>query len=214
MKVDRFASLLNAMATNQESRNLNAMQAEFALKLIHRLSHRDCKTMDTLRTVITTAESSTATSRQAFALLGWLVVCFAPTLAVVWVAPDDWFAALNKPEWNPPSWLFGPVWTILYAMMAVSAWLVWREGGWLKQGWPLALFLMQLALNAIWTPLFFGMHSPALAFVDIVLLWLLIAATLWSFWPVSRLASLLLIPYLVWVSFAAVLNFIIWRMNL
>lgn len=170
--------------------------------------------MDISRTFSAEDENTNATSHQVIALVGWLVLCFVPTLTAGFVSMDDWFAALNKPVWNPPGWLFGPVWTFLYAVMAVSAWLVWREGGWLKQGWPLGLFLMQLTLNAVWTPLFFGMHSPALAFVDIALLWLTIAATLWSFWPVSRLASLLLIPYLGWVSFASVLNFTIWRMNI
>jgi translocator protein len=169
--------------------------------------------MDISRTVNTTEMNSNARGYQTLTFFGWLALCFTPTLTAAFVSTDGWFATLNKPVWNPPSWLFGPVWTILYSVMAVSAWLVWREGGWVKQRWPLILFLMQLILNALWTPLFFAAHSPALAFVEIVLLWLMIAATLWSFWPVSRFASLLLIPYLAWVSFAAVLNFTIWQLN-
>lgn len=98
-------------------------------------------------------------------------------------------------------------------MMGVAAWLVWREGGWKTRLWPLRLFLVQLLLNAIWTPLFFGMHQIGLALVDITLLWLSLVATLIAFWKVGRPAGLLLVPYLAWVSFAAFLNFTLWRMN-
>ena len=98
-------------------------------------------------------------------------------------------------------------------MMAVSAWLVWRRGGWCKQRKSLLIFLAQLALNALWTPLFFGWHRPGVAFAEIVLLWLAIATTLTAFRPVSRVAAWLLAPYLAWVSFAAVLNFTLWRLN-
>jgi translocator protein len=127
--------------------------------------------------------------------------------------PGEWYGALTKPAWNPPGWLFGPVWTALYTMMAVAAWLVWRQGGWARQRSPLLLFLTQLTLNALWTPLFFGAHWLGVAFADIVLLWLAIAATLASFRRVNRLAAWLLAPYLAWVGFAAVLNFTLWRMN-
>jgi tryptophan-rich sensory protein len=98
-------------------------------------------------------------------------------------------------------------------MMAVAAWLVWRHGGWAAQRRPLGLFLAQLALNAAWTPLFFGLHWPGVAFFEIVLLWLAIAATIAAFRPVSRAAMGLLMPYLAWVSFAAALNFTLWRLN-
>jgi tryptophan-rich sensory protein len=101
----------------------------------------------------------------------------------------------------------------LYTAMAVAAWLVWRRGGWATQRRPLLLFLAQLALNAVWTPLFFGLHRPDLAFGEIVLLWLAIAATLAAFCSVSPAAAWLLAPYLAWVSFAAVLNFTLWRLN-
>jgi tryptophan-rich sensory protein len=105
------------------------------------------------------------------------------------------------------------VWTALYAMMAVAAWRVWRRGGLAAQRRPLALFLGQLALNAAWTPLFFGLHRPGLAFAEMLLLWLAIAATLAAFRRVNRAAAWLLAPYLAWVSFAAVLNFTLWRLN-
>jgi tryptophan-rich sensory protein len=147
------------------------------------------------------------------ALAGWLTACFAAASLGAVFMPGEWYASLKKPEWNPPVWIFGPVWSALYAMMAVAAWLVWRQGGWGKQRKPLLVFLAQLALNALWTPLFFGLHWPGLAFAEIVLFWLAIAATLAAFCSVNRAAAWLLAPYLAWVSFAAVLNFTLWRLN-
>jgi translocator protein len=151
--------------------------------------------------------------RRLLALVGWLLLCFAAASMGGFFGPGEWYASLRKPSWNPPGWVFGPVWTALYAMMAVAAWLVWRRGGWSAQRRPLIFFLVQLALNALWTPLFFGLQRPGLAFAEIVLLWLAIAATLTVFRPVSRAAAWLLAPYLAWVSFAAVLNFTLWRLN-
>lgn len=160
------------------------------------------------------ANSSTnPTSRQTLALVGWLTLCFAASGTAVFVSVDGWYASLLKPSWNPPAWVFAPVWTLLYAMMAIAAWLVWREGGWKEQRWALGLFLLQWLLNALWTPLFFGMHRPGLAFAEITLLWLALAATLVSFCRVRKLAGVLLMPYLAWVSLAVVLNFAIWRLN-
>lgn len=148
-----------------------------------------------------------------FGLIGWMLLCFAGSAVGALFMPGEWYAALNKPAWNPPGWIFGPVWTALYAMMALAAWLVWQQGGFAVQRRPLGLFLLQLALNALWTPLFFGLHQPGLAFVGIILLWLAILATLLTFWRVSRAAAWLLVPYLAWVSFATVLNGTIWRLN-
>jgi translocator protein len=146
-------------------------------------------------------------------LAGWLALCYgAASLGAIFM-PGEWYATLNKPSWNPPGWIFGPVWSALYSLMAVSAWLVWKRGGFVAQRRPLALFLTQLVLNTAWTPLFFGLHRPGIAFVEIVLLWLAIAATLVAFRPVSRVAAWLLAPYLAWVSFAAALNFTLWRLN-
>ena len=107
--------------------------------------------------------------------------------------PGEWYAALKKPAWNPPGWVFGPVWTALYTMMAVAAWLVWQRGGFATQRRPLVLFLAQLVLNATWTPLFFGLHRPGVAFAEILLLWLAIAWTLAAFWRVQRAAAWLLV---------------------
>lgn len=150
---------------------------------------------------------------QFLALIGWLLLCFAAAGSAVFVSVDGWYAALNKPSWNPPASLFGPAWTILYTLMAVAAWLVWREGGWSVRGKILGLFLAQLLLNALWTPLFFGLHWMDVAFAEILILWVMIALTMKAFWKVKPAAGLLLLPYLAWVSFAAVLNFTIWRMN-
>jgi tryptophan-rich sensory protein len=150
---------------------------------------------------------------QAFALIGWLALCFAAAGTAAFVSIDGWYEALQKPTWNPPPWVFGPAWTVLYISMAVAAWLVWREGGWKTQGRALGLFVVQWALNALWTPLFFGLHRPGLAFAEITILWLVLAATLAAFWRVNKVAGALLVPYLAWVSFAAALNFAIWRLN-
>jgi translocator protein len=151
--------------------------------------------------------------KAALALAGWLALCFgAASLGGIFM-PGEWYATLKKPSWNPPGWIFGPVWTALYTMMAVAAWLVWKRGGFAGQRKPLALFLTQLVLNAIWTPLFFGLHWPRIAFAEIVMLWLAIAATLDAFRAVSRAAAWLLAPYLAWVSFATLLNFALCRLN-
>ena len=128
-------------------------------------------------------------------------------------AGQEWLATLAKPSWNPPSWVFGPVWTALYGMMAVAAWLIWRQRRHRPIAAPICLFVVQLVFNAAWSPLFFGLHRPGLAFADIVLLWVSLAATLWMFGKRRTVAGLLLTPYLLWVSFAAALNFAIWRLN-
>ena len=150
---------------------------------------------------------------QALVLAALLILCLgAGALGSLVTLPaiPGWYAALDKPAWTPPNWLFGPVWTALYVMMAVSAWLVWRRAG---VGPALGAFFVQLAFNAAWSPLFFGMHLIGLALIDIVLLWLALAAALALAWRVHRAAGALLVPYLVWVSYATALNFAIWRMN-
>jgi tryptophan-rich sensory protein len=127
---------------------------------------------------------------------------------------DTWYPTLAKPSFNPPAWVFGPTWTVLYILMGVALFLVWRQGL-DTPGVKLALtlFAVQLALNGLWSILFFGMQSPAWAFAEILLLWLAIVATLWAFWRLMPVAGWLLVPYLAWVSFAAVLNGSIWILN-
>ncbi len=151
--------------------------------------------------------------RAWLALVGWIVLCFGAAAIGAFFPPGEWYQSINKPTWNPPAWVFGPVWTTLYAMMAVAAWRVWRQGGFAKQRGPLGIFLLQLALNAAWSLLFFGLKQPGIAFAEIVLLWLAIAWTIAAFRRVQRFAAWLLVPYLAWVSFAAFLNGTLWRLN-
>jgi benzodiazapine receptor len=146
------------------------------------------------------------------ALIGWLALTFCAATGA-FVSKGDWYADLVKPTWNPPGWVFGPVWTALYIMMAVAAWLVWRQGGWKRQRRPLTLYLMQWLLNAIWTPLFFALHQPGWAFAEILVLLATILVTILMFGRVRLTAALLLVPYALWTAFAAVLNFTIWRLN-
>ena len=143
----------------------------------------------------------------------WLAVTFAAAWIGSRFQPGDWYAGLIKPALTPPAQVFGPVWTLLYVMMATAAWLVWRRYGLAKAIGPLGLFLGQLALNALWSYLFFGLQRPGLAFLDIVALWLAILATLIAFWRSHPAAGVLLLPYLLWVSFATYLNFQFWRLN-
>lgn len=147
------------------------------------------------------------------ALAGWLALCFGAAAFGGLFGPGEWYAKIRKPSWNPPNWIFGPVWTTLYIMMAVAAWRVWRLDGSGGRRKALALFLAQLALNAAWTPLFFGLRQPGLAFAEIVLLWFAIGATTAVFIKLDRVAGWLMVPYLAWVSFATVLNAALWRLN-
>jgi len=155
-----------------------------------------------------------AFSKRSLLALGViLLVTFCAPLLGAFSPPADWFESLRKPSWNPPGWLFGPVWSLLYIGMAVAAWLVWREGGWAAQKKPLSLYAVQLTLNALWTPLFFRFHRPDLALINIMLLWCLIVATGIAFYRVRKGAGGLFVPYGLWVSFATVLNFTLWWMN-
>jgi tryptophan-rich sensory protein len=145
-----------------------------------------------------------------------LVICFAAAgigRAVTTPKIGTWYATLAKPSWNPPNWVFGPVWSALYFCMAVAAWLVWWQGGFSEATLPLTLFGVQLVLNVLWSCIFFGLEMPGFAFAEVLLLWAAIAATMVTFWPRSMIAGLLFVPYLAWVSFASVLNYAIWRLN-
>lgn len=143
----------------------------------------------------------------------WLVLCFCAAAVGALFPTGPWYAGLQKPSWNPPNWLFGPVWTVLYIMMGVSAWLVWKRGGFSLHARALGLFLVQLAINAAWSWIFFGLHLMLFGFIDILLIILFTSLTCRAFYKVSRTAAWLLVPYLAWLSFAAVLNFTLWRLN-
>ncbi|MES2623713.1 MAG: TspO/MBR family protein [Pseudomonadota bacterium] len=129
------------------------------------------------------------------------------------VDAGEFYLQLARPEWAPPAWLFGPVWTLLYVMMAVSSWLIWRLGRNTNVYIGLALFVLQLGVNALWTWLFFAWRKGGLAFAEILVLWVLLAATISFFWPLRRLAAVLLLPYLAWITFAAMLNLSVWLRN-
>lgn len=157
---------------------------------------------------------SFASSVLAFLVL--LLTCFGTAAigaSLTSTSVDGWYQTLAKPSWTPPDWVFGPVWTVLYFLMAVSGWLVWQKSGIAAARGAWLLFVAQLVLNALWLGFFFAMHSPAFAFVEILALWAAIAGTITAFWQHSRRASFLLVPYLAWSSFAAVLNLAIWRLN-
>lgn len=154
-------------------------------------------------------------SRDLLGLFAWLLVAFAAAAVGGFASASaaDFYRDLARPSWSPPGWLFGPVWSVLYVLMGIAAWLVWRARGFVGAAVGLRLFIVQLAFNGLWTWLFFVWHQGGLAFAEILLLWLLIAATIVFFWRVNKLAGILLIPYLAWVSFAAALTLATWRLN-
>ena len=149
-----------------------------------------------------------------------ILICLAAGIigsAFTMPAIAGWYATLAKPAFSPPNWLFGPAWTVLYILMGASLYLVWSKNSTLKEAkWKsiaIRAFALQLILNVAWSVLFFGLHSPALGFVGIVALWISIAATMRLFRKIDRKAFWLLVPYILWVSFAAMLNFSVWMMN-
>lgn len=156
-----------------------------------------------------------STVAQALGLAGWLAITFAAAFvgALASVDAAAFYATLQQPSWAPPPSIFGPVWTALYTLMGIAAWLVWRTGSTPAVRRALTLFLVQLALNGLWSWLFFAWHRGAFALVDIALLWALLAATVMAFWRVRPLAAALLLPYLLWVSFAAALTYSLWQRN-
>lgn len=154
-------------------------------------------------------------TRKILGLLFWLALCFATAALGAWASLDapEFYGQLTQPDWAPPAWLFGPAWTTLYTLMAISAWLVWQRGGFAPNRGALGLFMAQLALNGLWSWLFFAWHLGAAAFADIIVLWILIALTIAAFWRRSPLSGVLLLPYLGWVSFAGALNYAVWQLN-
>ncbi|MEO7431940.1 MAG: TspO/MBR family protein [Dokdonella sp.] len=152
---------------------------------------------------------------QALGFLGWLLLCaVAASVGVITSArAASFYKQLLQPAWAPPAWLFGPMWSVLYILMAVSSWLVWRDHGFTGAALGLGLFVVQLVANALWSWLFFVLRRGALSVAEIVVLWLLILATILAFWPLHRFAALLLVPYLAWVSVASALTLSLWRAN-
>jgi translocator protein len=152
-------------------------------------------------------------TRDVLGLTGFVVLCFGVSVLggkATTPALAEWYPALRKPPWTPPGWVFGPVWTLLYPVIAVAGWMAWREG---RARFGPLLYLLQLALNGAWPWLFFGQRRPDLALVCIAALFVTILATAVAFWRSSRGAAMLLVPYLAWVGFAAALNHAIWRLN-
>jgi translocator protein len=126
---------------------------------------------------------------------------------------DTWYLTLNTPSWNPPSWVFGPVWTTLYTLIGISAYIIWRNKDKIKKKLALQVYGLHLAFNALWTIIFFGLKNPGLAFIEILILLGMIITTIVLFGRIDKRASYLLLPYLAWVTFAAYLNFTIWQLN-
>ncbi len=157
------------------------------------------------------------TRTQILGLVFFLVLCLiAGWLGSIATTPEigGWCKSLNKPTWNPPAYVFGPVWTTLYILMALAAWLVWKKKGFGGAKLELGLFGIQLLLNVAWSWIFFHFHQPGWAFVELVVLWVTIVTTTLMFFRVSKVAGGLMLPYLGWVTFASVLNFTIWQLNL
>jgi len=152
---------------------------------------------------------------QTLGFVGWALLTFTAAAVGAFASADaaGFYAELARPPWSPPAWVFGPVWSVLYALMAVSAWLVWRERRFAGARTALALFVVQLAANALWSWLFFTLHRGALAFAEVLILWALIVATVVSFRRINVLAAILLYPYLAWTTFASALTLAIWRLN-
>lgn len=148
-------------------------------------------------------------------MAGWLLVTYAAAAigGLASARSGTFYQQLSRPDWAPPPSVFGPVWTILYLLMAIAAWLVWRDRGFARAGGALGLYLVQLAANALWTWLFFAWQMGSMAFLEILVLWVLIVATIVAFWRIRRSAGLLMLPYLAWVTFAAMLTYSIWQRN-
>jgi tryptophan-rich sensory protein len=146
-------------------------------------------------------------------LAAFFALCFATASSGAIFRPGEWYQRLEKPSWTPPNWVFPVVWTLLFICMAFSGWLVWLEVGLVAGAIPLGLFGLNLVLNALWSGLFFGLRRPDLGMIEVVFLWASIAAMVVVFYPIHTVAALLMVPYLVWVTIAAALNYSIWRLN-
>ena len=156
-----------------------------------------------------------STLSQTVGLIGWLAIVFAVAGvgAVASIEASSFYAQLVRPSWAPPASAFGPVWSLLYLLMGIAAWLVWRERSAIRQITALTLFLVQLCANALWSWLFFAWHNGAFAFADVLILTALISATVIVFWRISRLAAALMLPYLACVCLASALTWSVWQSN-
>lgn len=156
------------------------------------------------------------TSKNIFKLLGYIVLCEAVGgVGALVTGPNitSWYAVLARPVLSPPNWIFAPVWTLLYALMGIALYLVLQTPSSARRTHALYLFGVQLILNALWSGIFFGLHLLGIALVEIILMWLAIVATIYFFAKISRTATWLLVPYVLWVSFAAYLNYSLWVLN-
>jgi benzodiazapine receptor len=145
--------------------------------------------------------------------MAFIGICAVAASSGALFPPGRWYDSLRKPAWRPPNWLFGPAWTVLYAMIAVAGWLVWTTAGPSERLVPMSVYGLQLVLNAVWSGIFFGMKRMKLALGEMALLWLSIAVNIAVFWPVHKIAALMLVPYLAWVSFAFMLNRALVKLN-
>jgi tryptophan-rich sensory protein len=146
-------------------------------------------------------------------LLAFLVACAAAAASGIFFRPGAWYRGLAKPNWCPPNWLFGPVWLVIYVTIALAGWMIWRSEAGPLRDTALAVYALQLVLNACWSAVFFGLRRPGLAFFEMLCLWSSIVATVLFFHAVQATAAYLLVPYLLWVSFALALNYRVWRLN-
>lgn len=157
-----------------------------------------------------TAYAATERKPSYVTLAVFIALCAATASTGALFAPGLWYEALVKPSWNPPNWLFGPVWSVLYVMISIAAWMLWNARGW---SFALALWLIQLVLNALWSGLFFGLQRPDIAFYEVITLALCVLALVFTSARIRKATLWLLTPYLMWVLFAGYLNFVIWQLN-
>lgn len=152
-------------------------------------------------------------SKKISGLIGWIIICSLPGIFGAQFEPGTWYELLQKPSWTPPNWVFPVVWPILYIMMGISAWLIWKIKEVSISSTEFTWFFVQLILNGLWSWIFFGMNLISTGLAEILLLWISLVFTILLFWNRSRIAGLLLVPYLLWISYASALNFAIWQLN-
>ena len=152
-------------------------------------------------------------SKRYLSVIVWILISFLPAIVGGFFKPGNWYLEIIKPEWTPPGWIFGPVWFFLYFCMGIAAFLIWESKKNKQIKLPIIVFILQLLLNALWSWIFFGLHNLGLSVFEIIVLWVMIGATIILFYRVNKIAGLILIPYLLWVSFATILNYNIWILN-